>query len=55
MYENRELSIKLQTHVKQLREQIKHLELSIANYTHFGGSEYDILKVFDLMNKFLTE
>lgn len=55
LYENRVMSLKLQQHVKQLREQIKHLESSINNFTHFGGSEYDIIKVFDLMGKFFNE
>lgn len=55
LYANRELSLKLQQHVKQLREQIKHLEASIKHFTHFGGSEYDIIKVFELTSKFFGE
>jgi len=35
-----------------MREQIKHLEASIKNYTHFGGSNYDLLKMFEMMQTF---
>lgn len=41
--------------VDNLRKQIRHLEESIKNYTHFGGSEYDIRKMLELMGTFLGD
>ncbi len=55
MYENKVLSEKLSSNVKKLREHIKHLEQSLQEYTNFGGSDYDILKVFELVKKFFSE
>lgn len=55
MYENRVKSMQLQKHVKELREQIRHLELSIEKFTNFNKSEYDILKVFEQSIKFFSE
>jgi len=55
LLKNRELSENISSHVKYLREQIKHLEQSIKEYTHFGGSEYDIRKMFDLMSTFFSD
>lgn len=55
MYDNRVKSMQLQKHVKELREQIRHLELSIEKFTNFNNSEYDILKVFEQSIKFFSE
>jgi hypothetical protein len=41
--------------VDNLRKQIRHLEESIKNFTHFGGSDYDIRKMLELMGMFLGE
>ena len=42
MMQNSERSEQISNHVAKLREQIKMLELSIKEYTSFGGSDYDI-------------
>ena len=55
MIENRVKSEQISNHVKKLREEIKHLEASIKQFTHFGGSEYDIRKMFELMSMFFTQ
>ena len=55
MIENKTKSEQLQDHVHKLREQIQHLEASIKEFTSFGGSEYDIRKIFQLMNTFFTQ
>ena len=55
MIQNKAKSEQLSSHVRKLREQIKHLEASINEFTNFGGSEYDIRKVFQLMNTFFTQ
>ena len=55
MIGNKKKSEELQEHVHKLREQIQHLEASIKEYTNFGGSEYDIRKIFQLMNTFFTQ
>jgi ubiquitin carboxyl-terminal hydrolase 25/28 len=55
LIENKAKSEQLSQHVHKLREQIRHLEASIKEYTSFGGSEYDIRKIFQLMNTFFTQ
>jgi hypothetical protein len=37
-----------------MREQIKHLEQSIQEYTNFWGSDYDIRTMFDFIQEFLS-
>lgn len=37
-----------------LREQIKHLEASINEFKNFGGSDYDIREMLNLVADFFT-
>ena len=52
---NKEKSTQISNHVAKLREQIHHLERSINEYTHFGGSQNDIRQMFDLLGTFLSD
>ena len=54
LIENKTKSEQISNYVKKLRGEIKHLEASINQFTHFGGSEYDIRKMFGLMATFFT-
>jgi uncharacterized protein YutD len=45
----------IREHVTKMREQIRHLEESIKEYTNFGGSEYDVRKMFYLIQEFFLQ
>ena len=55
MHQNKVMSEKLSNNVQKLREHIKNLEQSLQEYTSFGGSDYNILKVFELTKKCFSE
>lgn len=55
MVQNSERSEQISTHVAKLREQIKKLELSINEYTSFGGSDYDIRSMLALVGDFFEK
>lgn len=39
----------------KLRDQIKMLEMSIKEYTNFGGSDYDIRQMLTLVGDFFEK
>ena len=49
MMQNKEKSEQISNKVKSLREQIKVLEQSIKEYTNFSGTDYEVIKMFELM------
>ena len=55
MIQNSERSQQLSNHVAKLRDQIKMLELSIQEYTSFGGSDYDIRQMLTLVGDFFEK
>lgn len=55
MTQNSDKSEALSNHVAKLRDQIKMLEQSIQEYTHFGGSDYDIRGMLDLVADFFDK
>jgi uncharacterized UBP type Zn finger protein len=55
MMQNSERSQQISNHVAALRGQIKKLELSIKEYTIFGGSDYDIRSMLDLVGDFFEK
>ena len=55
MMSNSERSEQISNHVAKLREQIKMLELSIKEYTSFGGSDYDIRSMLALLGDFFEK
>lgn len=55
MHQNNERSEQISNHVAKLRDQIKTLELSIKEYTSFGGSDYDIRSMLDHVGDFFEK
>ena len=49
MMKNKEKSEQISNKVKSLREQIKVLEQSIKEYTNFSGTDYEVIKMFELV------
>ena len=55
MMQNSERSEQISNHVATLRGQMKRLELSIKEYTSFGGSDYDIRSMLELVGDFFDK
>ena len=55
MMQNKEKSEAIQNNVKSLREQIKILEQSIKEYTNFSGTDYEVVKIFQLVQEFFVK
>ena len=54
MHQNREKNKKIREQVQSMRDQIRHLENSIHEYSNFWGSDYDIRTMFDFVSEFIN-
>mmetsp|Transcript_17901 Transcript_17901/g.30438 ORF Transcript_17901/g.30438 Transcript_17901/m.30438 type:complete len:723 (+) Transcript_17901:935-3103(+) len=53
--ENKDKVRSIREHVTKMREQIRHLEDSIKEYTNFGGSESDIRSMLFMVQEFFLQ